>query len=795
MRTLTRHVLLAVFMLPCIDVQGADGDRPDSDTSHREFWNDQLQPFLEQYCYDCHAGAGAEADVDFEAYSAESNLKSQRPRWNQVRGMIEIGAMPPADYESQPTRDQREKIADWIDREINRVDCDVVNDPGRVTIRRLNNVEYDNTIRDLLSVDFEPSKLIGFASDDVGNGFDNQGDVLTLAPLQLEKYIQSAKYIADRAIVSDVELLRKQEAVGDKIFVGDTLERSFLFAAGQYEITARLEYGGGNSEDVPVALLIDGEEVQNWTANGRSLNRRHSFRAAPGSHTIGVKFLSDPHTNKQRDYRRRLEIRYLRIEGPKGGKPALPEPHKRIFVSYPDENKTVADAAREIFQPLIRRAFRREPTTQDVNRVVNLVTMATGEGVSFEKAVSYGLQSVLVSPHFLFRSEQPLELLDTGDNSGEKDVAVTTEALTQYALASRLSYFLWASMPDDQLLDLARDGRLSDQTVLFEQVDRMLKDDKASMLVQRFFGQAFGLGNLKEVDPSGELFPVWNDRLRDAMLEETYLFCQEILREDLPLDTLVTGDFTFVNPRLAELYGVKFDGEDPRNLYVDGPGFPVKRTSDRREGLYKGEDEWMKVRLPKGRHGILTQASVLTLTSNPTSTSPVKRGKWILENIFGDPPPPAPPNVPDFEATKSEHEDLTLREQLAIHRENPSCASCHNVMDPLGLGFENYDAIGQFRTKDGEHAIDAAGELADGRKFDGPSELVALMKQQMPDISRHFASKMLTYALGRGLEPYDYCAVDEVVKQAAQNDYRVSAFVKAIVTSEPFTRRRIQTEQ
>lgn len=757
-----------------------------------EFWQSELQPFLQQYCYDCHSGEGSEADVDFEVYSAESNLSDQRPRWNQVRGMIEIGAMPPADHDSQPDRAEREKIADWINRQINKVDCEIINDAGRVTIRRLNNVEYDNTLRDLLNIDFKPSQLIGFPSDGVGNGFDNQGDVLTLAPLQLEKYLQAAEYVSSRVIVDDIESLREQEAVGQKIFVGEVATRKFSFADGLYNIRVRMEHGGKKGEKFPVALLVDGQEVKQVEAESSDRTREVEFEATAGEHAIGVKFLDDPYSNNKRDYRRRLEIDHIRMIGPADGLPRLPDAHRQLLVATPHDKTSVEEAAEQIFRPFIRRAFRRNPTEKDISRVVNLVKMATGEGESFERAIGYGLQSVLVSPHFLFRGESPnspAEAVKPDSGSGG------TEPISQFALATRLSYFLWASCPDDALLDLAAAGKLHDPKVLEAEAERMLADSRASMLVERFFGQAFGLGNLKDADPSEDMFPLWNDRLRDAMLKETHLFCREILLEDMPLSTLITGDFSFVNPRLAELYGIEFDGSDPRQLYLDGPGFSRDRKKDGREADYQDEDKWIRVQLPEGRRGILTQAAVLTLTSNPTSTSPVKRGKWILENIFGDPPPPAPPNVPNFEATQSEHKNLSLREQLAIHRENPSCASCHNVMDPLGLGFEHFDAIGQWREKDGKHEIDAAGSLADGQKFDGSTDLVRLIGKRVPEVSRHFANKLLTYALGRGLEPYDYCAVDEIVERVTQEDYRVSAFVKAVVTSQPFTRRRIQAEE
>ncbi|MEZ6134494.1 MAG: DUF1588 domain-containing protein [Pirellulaceae bacterium] len=345
-------------------------------------------------------------------------------------------------------------------------------------------------------------------------------------------------------------------------------------------------------------------------------------------------------------------------------------------------------------------------------------------------------------------------------------------------------------MPDDELLDLARDGKLRDSSTLAAQARRMLADPKSEALVARFFGQYLGLGGLNESDPDPEQFPQWNPRLAQAARRETELFCRELISQDLPISTLLNGDFTFVNPRLAELYGLPFDGRDPAELYDQGPGLRRSPNKLDRELEYQDEDRWERVALPNNRRGVLTQAAVLTLTSNPTSTSPVKRGKWILESILGDPPPPAPPNVPSFDETKKEHGDLSLRQQLEIHRTNPSCASCHRVMDPLGLGFENFDAIGQWRERDGKHPIDAAGELADGRKFNGAVELVELLGTRQHEINRHFAEKLLTYALGRGLEPYDNCAVDEIMQRAEQAEFRISSFVESIVVSEPFIHRR-----
>ena len=766
------------------DGQTSDGQTGDGQTGDGlAYWEQQVQPFLQKYCYDCHSGAGAEADIDFSAYTSADQLVQERPRWNQVRGMIEIGAMPPQDYDPLPSLAEREQIADWIDRRVNTVDCSLAHDPGRVTMRRLNNVEYDNSLRDLLGIDFSPATQIGFPSDGVGNGFDNQGDVLTLSPLQLEKYIQAAKLVTSKIIITDREALREQRQDLPALYLGDSGSARFLFADGEYEIQARLQFEDDDEKQkIPVILRVDGQEIERFEV-GRSsetFRLKHTFSA--GEHELTLHFAEDPNSD-HKEYQRRIETDYLGIEGPRKAEPALPEPHRRLFTAYPTPETSVEEAANHIFQPLLRRAFRRDPQPVELQRVVNLVRLAVDQGESFEEAVGLGLQSVLVSPHFLFRVETE-DLAEAG---------TTPQVLNDFALASRLSYFLWASAPDDALLDLASRGELSEPETLAEQTRRMLADSRSAALVERFFGQYLGLGNLRDADPDPDRFPQWNDQLRDAMRRETELYCQELIRQDAPLTQLLTGEFTFVNPRLAEFYGLSFEGRDPAELYYEGPGLKRRsRSGDspERTGQYQHEDRWIRVSLPPGRKGVLTQAAILTLTSNPTSTSPVKRGKWILESVLGDPPPPAPPNVPPLEDTQQEHAELSLREQLELHRANPSCASCHRVMDPLGLGFEHFDAIGRWRDKDGKHPINASGELVDGRTFSGALELVDLLQSRRNEIIRNFTEKLLTYALGRGLEPYDNCAVQEILEAAAADDYRFSSLVQGIVRSQPFSQRR-----
>lgn len=787
--------------------QAAAASTADEAPVSADFWHDELQPFLQTYCYDCHSGEDAEADIDFEGYDSPERLANERPRWDQVRGMIEIGAMPPADYDPLPSLEDRQKVAQWINQTINDVDCSGARDPGRVTMRRLNNAEYDNALRDLLGIDFSPSTETGFPSDGVGNGFDNQGDVLSLSPLQMEKYLQAAQLVASHLIIEDPESLRKQRQDRPMLYAGDRANVHFLFASGQYKINVRLKFEDDQEQrEIPVDLLIDGEQVKRFAVGKKAQTHHIEHEFTAGDHELTLHFVEDPY-EKQKRYQRRINVEFVEIEGPRDAQPALPMPHRRLFVAFPGNGdsgeKSVAQAAEEIFRPLLRRAFRRDVEETEVQRVVDLVQLASEQGESFQQAIGFGLQSILVSPHFLFRVEgdasllaaegQPLDQADnqvTDNQVGDQQAAQPIpEALDDFALASRLSFFLWASIPDDELLDLASQGQLSDPQVLQAQTKRMLADPRSDALVEQFFAQYLGLGNLKVAVPDSKLFPLWNDRLREAMSRESELFCLAIVREDRSLRDLLLADFTYVNPRLAELYGIDFDGRSPEQLYRAGPGINRQSGSDR-SGRYAEEDRWLRVKLPAGRQGILTQAALLTLTSNPTTTSPVKRGKWILESLLGDPPPPAPPNVPALEDTQENNKNLSLREALELHRSNPSCASCHRVMDPLGLGFENFDAIGQWRDKDGKHVIDPSGELPDGRSFANSVELIELLQSRQPEIIRNFAKKMLTYALGRGLEPYDNCAIDTIVSVAQENDYHLSSFVQAIVTSQPFYQRR-----
>jgi mono/diheme cytochrome c family protein len=588
-----------------------------------------IAPILAQYCTYCHGGAKPRARLALDKYKNEASVLENRLVWEQVAEYVRNKEMPPPSRPQQPSREERQLLINWIETTLKANACTGQKDPGRVTLRRLNRVEYNNTIRDLVGVNFQPAE--DFPADDVGYGFDNIGDVLTLPPLLLEKYLAAAEKIVTLALAS-------------------------------------------------------------------------------------------------------------------------PQTRQRIFICRPADKSKEEECARKLIENFARRAYRRPIRSGELDRLAGFVRLAESQGDGFDTGIELALQAILTSPHFLYRIER-----DPQPMKGEK----SNLHITEYELASRLSYFLWSTMPDDELFKLADKGELRKQLV--PQVRRMLNDTRSRALVENFAGQWLQTRNLKNATPDPGRFPSFDEPLRAAMAKETELVFESVLREDRSILDFLDADYTFVNERLARHYGIA----------------GVKGDSFRRVTLTDGR-----------RGGILTQASVLTVTSNPTRTSPVKRGKWILENILGTPPPPSPPDVPELSEDKSVVLSGRLRQRMEQHRANPNCAVCHQRMDPLGFGFENFDAVGAWRDRDGQFPIDPSGTLPGGQSFKGPAELKALLKTKQEAFSRCLSEKMLTYALGRGLEAYDKCAVDQITGALAGNGYRFTTLVLEIVKSDPFQMRR-----
>ncbi len=589
-----------------------------------------VAPLVARYCVNCHKGPRARGGLHLDTFPDEAAVLKGRLAWEKVADALRSGDMPPPNR-PRPSAAELETINGWLGAVVLKADCGGQKDPGRVTLRRLNRAEYNNTIRDLLGIDFRPAD--DFPADDVGYGFDNIGDVLSLPPLLMEKYLAAAEKIVDKAF-------------------------------------------------------------------------------------------------------------------------ADPAARKRIL-TVPFENE---EAARRILRAFAERAYRRPVREDELGRLVRFVELAQKNGDSFETGVRLALQAVLVSPHFLFRVEPDRR---PNDPRAVRD-------LNDFELATRLSYFLWSSMPDDELFRLARERGLRKSGVLEAQVRRMLKDPRSRALTDNFAGQWLQTRNLKGFAPDPGLFPSFDEKLRSAMRKETELFFECVVREDRSVLDFLDSDFTFLNERLAKHYGIPgVQGDEFRKVTLTG----AARAA---------------------RGGVLTQATVLAVTSNPTRTSPVKRGKWILENILGTPPPPPPPGVEELQEGKDVELKGSLRQRMEQHRADPSCATCHQRMDPLGFGFENFDAVGAWRDREGKHAIDPSGVLPNGQSFAGPAELKAILKGRSDAFARCLAEKMLTYALGRGVERSDRCAVDEIARNLAREQYKFSALVIQIVKSDPFQKRRGQ---
>ncbi len=511
-----------------------------------------------------------------------------------------------------------------------------------------------------------------------------------------------------------------------------------------------------------MGLRLDGKDVSTVDVEAERESAetyRRRIKVSSGKHKVGLAFLNDFYNPENENPRRRdrnLFIERLEIQGPLNAETdKLPQSHRRIFIATPDEKTSAREAARQILKPLATRAFRRPVSNNEMKGLIKFVELADEQGDSFEQGIQLALQALLVSPHFLFRVERDPE----GD-------AIIRD-LDDFELATRLSYFLWSSMPDDELLDLAAKGQLQKEKNLTRQVERMLADPKSEAYIDSFCSQWLQLRALDGMTFDQELFPGANQELLNDMSKETRMFFANVVRDDLSILRFLDADFTYANERLARHYGI--DG-------VSGSKFRLVSL--------KGTP----------RAGVLTHGSILAVTSNPTRTSPVKRGKFVLDNLLGAPPPPAPANVPTLE---DDGRMLTgsLRQRTEEHRSNPMCASCHQLMDPLGFALENFDAVGRWRTQDEGIAVDASGELPTGEKFNGPAELrQVLVNSKRNEFTRCMIEKSLIYALGRGLEYYDICAVTKIQQALEDDDYRFSTLVLGVVRSDPFQKRAKKTE-
>jgi hypothetical protein len=733
-----------------------------------------IRPLLKQFCYDCHNAQKQKGDLNLEPVADDPKLYAHREIWEKVAELLETGEMPP-EKKPQPNDAERALLLGYIDGQLSKFDCKQERNPGKVTIRRLNRDEYRNTIRDLLEIDFEPKD---FPNDAVGYGFDNIGDVLSLAPMLMEKYLAAAEEIVKRAIVADPapkqQITRikgdKFESPNDWIRRLETRvlglyregEATADFSApqpGEYLLRVRAFGEQAGLEPPKLALRVGGRELQVFdvpNTKGALFEVRTALDAGPQK--IAVAYLnnySDPdHPDEKLRGDRNLFVDYVEVVGPPVV-PALPESHKRLIARMPQPGEE-HEVAKEILTKFAHRAYRRPVSDAEVGRLTRFVEQARNEKGTFLEGIQLAIQAALCSPNFLYRWELDPEAMKPG---GVRD-------LSDVELASRLSYFLWSSMPDEELLAVAERGELRKEGNLDREIARMLGDWKANALVSNFATQWLQIRGIYDASPDPELFPKFDGELREAMKRESELLFQAIMKEDRSVTDLIDADFTFLNERLAAHYG------------IDG---------------VKGS-EFQRVTLPKDspRGGVLTLGSVLTVTSTPTRTAPVLRGKWILEQILGTPPPPPPPDVPPLAEQNHVNQSDSLRVRLEQHRSRAECAGCHSKMDPLGFALENFDAVGRWREQDGRFPIDASGEIGRGKTFNGARELKALLRADKRFV-RCLAEKMMIYALGRGLDYYDRCAVDEVVANMATRNTKFSALVSGIVTSDPFLKRKAET--
>jgi mono/diheme cytochrome c family protein len=762
------------------------------------------QAVVNRYCVSCHNDKVKSAGLSLSGMDV-ANPGAHADVWEKVVRKLNGRAMPPIGR-PRPDDATYQSLATYLEGSLDRIAASSPN-PGRTeTFRRLTRTEYRNAIRDLLAVDVEVQSLL--PPDDSSFGFDNV-TVGTLSPTLMERYLSAAQKISRLAIGSTVRVPQTHvvtlpvDLTQEQHFAelplgtrGGTVFPYTFPVDGEYEIQVRLyrdrdehveglgRQGRGDdsvSQKHELELTLDGKQVTIFTVEtptSRSSNDPRDYDdseidkgfnaripVTAGPHEIAATFLKKPTViletvrqpypvafNMDRHPRMQPAVFKVVVTGPFEPTGAGDTPSRqRIFICRPASAAQETGCAKRIISTFVRRAYRRPVTDDDLKTPMAFYEQGRSDG-GFDAGIETALRKILIAPEFLFRVER------------DPSPASSAYRISDVELASRLSFFLWSSIPDDQLLDIAARGKLRDQKVLEQQVRRMLADPRSSSLVDNFAGQWLYLRNLAALQPDGRMFTTFDDNLRQAFKQETELFFNSIMRENRSVLDLLSANYTFLDERLAKHYGVP----------------DVYGTQFRR------------VTLPAGsvRGGLLGQGSILLATSYANRTSPVLRGKWVLENIMGTPPPAPPPGVPPLKENKSENQMPTMRERMAQHRDNPACSSCHMLMDPIGLSMENFDAIGRWRTKGEDGApVDATGGLPNGQTFEGVGGLKQALLSRPELFVAAVSEKLLTFALGRGIEPYDGPAVRGILKDSRADNYRFATVVSNIVKSAPFQMR------
>ena len=762
--SLALATVAAFLCLAAAPHAAAQASRQDADPG-----TELLRNTVRRHCLACHNDRTLTAGLSLQGVDA-GRVAEHSPVLEKVLQKLRAGEMPPP---GRPRLDAATAadVVTWLETALDR-EATANPNPGAPAIHRLNRAEYRNAVRDLLELDLDHARDL--PADDSGYGFDNIGDVLTVSPLHVEQYVAAARRVSRLAVGSltprpVVERYEPRDGTTDEAIEGlppnergGILFRRYFAFDADYTLTVRVR--GRRTTGMPPPRLdvrVDGLRVRLVDADfdpeeANQLTRNFELRLPlpAGEHEIGAGFLTEYARSEDGAETNDYAVDYVLVGGPyDAAGPGETDVQRRILTCRPAADEPEEPCARRILTRLARRAYRRPVDAADIDPLLELFAIGRADGHRFEDGIEMALSGVLVSPSFLFRAPRAPEGIEPG----------SPYRLSDIDLASRLSFFLWSSIPDEELLDLAERGRLRDPAVLDERIARMLADPKAGALVENFGGQWLHLRNVADWTPDPVRFADFDDSLRYAFERETELFLDHLIREDRSVLELIDADYTFLNERLAGFYGI--DG-------VNGGYFrrvPLAGTA---------------------RGGILTHGSVLMVTSYPTRTSPVLRGKWVLENLLGAPPPPPPPDVPALEAG-AETSAGSLREALERHRANPACAACHAKLDPLGFALENFDAVGAFRTEDEGATVEASGALPDGTLVDGPAGLRRVLRDRRDEFVETLAAKLLTYAIGRGLEHYDQPAVREIRRRVEAADYRFSALVSAVVDSVPFRLRRI----
>jgi uncharacterized protein DUF1592/uncharacterized protein DUF1588/uncharacterized protein DUF1587/uncharacterized protein DUF1585/uncharacterized protein DUF1595 len=756
-------------------VRAAEPQSPPSSSSRSPSTN---RAILDRYCVTCHNARLRTADLQLDAVDAD-NPSANAAVWEKVLRKLRSRDMPPPGV-PHPDNATYDSLASHLETALDRAAA-VKPNPGRPAAYRLSRFQYANAIRDLLALEVDAASLL--PADDSGYGFDNIGDVLTVSPLLLEKYLAAAAKISRLAVgdpsleptstefqISPATVQTERESrdlpIGSR---GGVAVRHHFPLDAEYVIKVRLQRGKdattivGMSEPRQLDIRLDGRRLRLFTAGGPrpsavgaqgDLDDGLEVRVpvSAGSHLVASTFVKDTVKpegvlNRAGDQAFFEGVGSVSIAGPYAATGSGETASRRkIFVCRPRGQTDEDECATRIITTLARRAYRR-PIMKDEIPSLMAPYRAARDAAGFEAGIRLALQRVLVSPNFLFRVEVDPANVPSGSAYRVSDLD----------LASRLSFFLWSSGPDEELLDLAERGRLRDRAVLDRQVARMLADSRTNTLVSNFVGQWLYLRNVEAVLPDPSAFPDFDENLRAALARETELFFGSMLREDRSLLDLLRADYTFLNGRLARHYGIA----------------GIHGTEFRRVTLTNEE-----------RKGLLGKGSVLTVTSYPNRTSPTLRGKFVLENLLGSPPPPPPPNVPSLKEDK-DLSLLTMRQRLELHQASPVCASCHSRMDPLGFALENFDGLGRWRP-----GVDSSGVLPDGTRIDGPVGLRQVLLGRKDQFVTTATERLLTYALGRGVEAYDMPAVRKIVRDAAATEYRWSSLIAGVVNSVPFQMRR-----